>query len=303
MVSQAGRDRGRHAAPGQGHRILGHGPARRRRGARRRIRRRQLRDDLPRAPQLPSRAHAACGHIAHRAIHPRRPVQRQLRQPPRACRACSRAMSASPACSTRRPGPHGRRPGRRALRRQHEPGLGRAGSMARAGASRATCPCRDPIIALDRGAELGWFNMGSTVVVLFASQRTGARRRASSRHASCGSASGSRCRDERTGLAAGGDDRGPARDARRCSRGSARTSPRSNVLEVQTPVLSAAAVSDPQIESIAAVPARGERLFLQTSPEYPDEAAARGRVRRLLPGLPGFQRRANPAACTIPNSR
>lgn len=31
-------------------------------------------------------------------------------------------------------------------------------------------PCNDPIIALDRGAELGWFNMGSTVVVLFAPQ-------------------------------------------------------------------------------------------------------------------------------------
>jgi phosphatidylserine decarboxylase len=29
-------------------------------------------------------------------------------------------------------------------------------------------PCNDPIIALDRGAELGWFNMGSTVVVMFA---------------------------------------------------------------------------------------------------------------------------------------
>jgi len=28
-------------------------------------------------------------------------------------------------------------------------------------------PIHDPIIALDRGAELGWFNMGSTVVVLF----------------------------------------------------------------------------------------------------------------------------------------
>jgi lysyl-tRNA synthetase class 2 len=41
------------------------------------------------------------------------------------------------------------------------------------------------------------------------------------------------------------------------------------VLEVQTPVLSAAAVSDPQIESIEAAPARGPRLFLQTSPEYP----------------------------------
>ena len=28
-------------------------------------------------------------------------------------------------------------------------------------------PAHDPIIALDRGAELGWFNMGSTVIVLF----------------------------------------------------------------------------------------------------------------------------------------
>jgi lysyl-tRNA synthetase class 2 len=41
------------------------------------------------------------------------------------------------------------------------------------------------------------------------------------------------------------------------------------VREVQTPVLSAAAVSDPHIESIAAAPAQGPRLFLQTSPEYP----------------------------------
>jgi phosphatidylserine decarboxylase len=29
-------------------------------------------------------------------------------------------------------------------------------------------PVRDPFIALERGAELGWFNMGSTVVVMFA---------------------------------------------------------------------------------------------------------------------------------------
>jgi lysyl-tRNA synthetase class 2 len=41
------------------------------------------------------------------------------------------------------------------------------------------------------------------------------------------------------------------------------------VLEVQTPVLSPAAVSDPQIESIEALPAHGPRRFLQTSPEYP----------------------------------
>jgi lysyl-tRNA synthetase class 2 len=40
------------------------------------------------------------------------------------------------------------------------------------------------------------------------------------------------------------------------------------VLEVETPVLSAAAVSDPAIESIAAVTAHGEQRYLQTSPEY-----------------------------------
>ena len=41
------------------------------------------------------------------------------------------------------------------------------------------------------------------------------------------------------------------------------------VREVQTPVLSVAAVSDPHIESVAASPAGGGRRFLQTSPEYP----------------------------------
>ena len=41
------------------------------------------------------------------------------------------------------------------------------------------------------------------------------------------------------------------------------------VEEVQTPLLSAAAVSDPAIESVAAAPANGARFFLQTSPEYP----------------------------------
>jgi lysyl-tRNA synthetase class 2 len=41
------------------------------------------------------------------------------------------------------------------------------------------------------------------------------------------------------------------------------------VREVETPVLSRAAVSDPAIESIAAQTARGARLYLQTSPEYP----------------------------------
>jgi phosphatidylserine decarboxylase len=43
-----------------------------------------------------------------------------------------------------------------------------AGKVRPRARHRATeLPVRDPLIALDRGAELGWFNMGSTVVVLF----------------------------------------------------------------------------------------------------------------------------------------
>jgi lysyl-tRNA synthetase class 2 len=41
------------------------------------------------------------------------------------------------------------------------------------------------------------------------------------------------------------------------------------VCEVTTPVLSAAAVSDPHIETITATPSDGARRYLQTSPEYP----------------------------------
>lgn len=48
-------------------------------------------------------------------------------------------------------------------------------SLAWAGAVRprvrrmvTELPAIDPLIALDRGAELGWFNMGSTVIVMFA---------------------------------------------------------------------------------------------------------------------------------------
>ncbi len=49
-------------------------------------------------------------------------------------------------------------------------------SLAWAGEVRARhrrrydLPAHDPIIALDRGAELGWFNMGSTVIVMFPRQ-------------------------------------------------------------------------------------------------------------------------------------
>jgi phosphatidylserine decarboxylase len=43
-----------------------------------------------------------------------------------------------------------------------------AGEVRPPGRSPQDLPAQDPFIALDRGAELGWFNMGSTVVVLFA---------------------------------------------------------------------------------------------------------------------------------------
>jgi phosphatidylserine decarboxylase len=43
-----------------------------------------------------------------------------------------------------------------------------AGIVRRRGRGPHELPARDPIIALDRGAELGSFNMGSTVIVLFA---------------------------------------------------------------------------------------------------------------------------------------
>jgi phosphatidylserine decarboxylase len=43
-----------------------------------------------------------------------------------------------------------------------------AGKVRPRARHRATeLPVHDPLIALERGAELGWFNMGSTVVVLF----------------------------------------------------------------------------------------------------------------------------------------
>ncbi len=47
-----------------------------------------------------------------------------------------------------------------------------------------------------------------------------------------------------------------------------------HVIEVHTPLLSRSAPSEPQIESIAALPAQGPPLYLQTSPEYP--------IKRLL---------------------
>ncbi len=43
-----------------------------------------------------------------------------------------------------------------------------AGRIRPEGPRPRDLPCRDPLIALGRSAELGWFNMGSTVIALFA---------------------------------------------------------------------------------------------------------------------------------------
>ena len=84
-----------------------------------------------------------------------------------ACPASSRATSACSAVSTRCGRPDGRRPGRRALRRQH--GLVWHGDIRAAKRRECTRPAgaRPVGIALERGAEIGRFNMGSTVIVLF----------------------------------------------------------------------------------------------------------------------------------------
>ncbi len=196
----------------------------------------------------------------------------------------------------------GRRPGRRAVRRQHEPCLGRAYPRRGGRAGRATCRASDPIIALDRGAELGWFNMGSTVVVLFAPQGPAL---------AAGIAAGRAVRvGELLGPAAMNEPAWRPAASVEVLRGRAAMLARirayfaaQDVLEVQTPVLSAAAVSDPQIESIAAAPARGRTAVPADLARVPDETPARGRLRRLLPGLPRIPRRRVAAACTTPSSR
>ena len=300
-VSQAGRDRRRHAAAGQGHRLLGHCAPRRRRGTRLRVRRRRLRDDLPRAAQLPPRAHAARRHAAHRALHPGRPLQRQCLD------RGERARPLRPQRTHRLRLRHGRgragrRAGRRPLRGQHEPCLGGPHRAARTAGSRATCPCSDPIVALDRGAELGWFNMGSTVVVLFAPTRARARRRASRRDARCASANGWRWRDERFRLAAVGEPRRAARA--RCD---ARADPRLFRRAGSRGSADARALGRGRQRSGHRVGRGGAGARRAPLPAdlagISDEAAARRGLWRLLPGLPGVPRRRDPAACTIPNSR
>ena len=120
-------------------------------------------------------------------------------------------------------------------------------------------------IALAKGAELGRFNMGSTVIILFQAQpRPLAFRHERGRDCSARSIlghSGMSWRPTATHAAL-------ARRAAMLQTTRAFFSER-NVLEVETPILSAAAVSDPQIESLATQVAGMPALkFLCPSPEY-----------------------------------
>ena len=70
------------------------------------------------------------------------------------------------------------------------------------------------------------------------------------------------------------------------------------VLEVETPILSAAAVSDPQIESLATrVAGMAAPAYLCTSPEYAMKRLLAAGQRRHLPDMQGVsRRRARPLA-------
>ncbi len=64
------------------------------------------------------------------------------------------------------------------------------------------------------------------------------------------------------------------------------------VLEVETPILSAAAVNDPQIESLATdVAGIDGRFYLSTSPEYAMKRLLAAGSGDILPGMQSISRR------------
>ncbi len=161
--------RGRHAVAGQGHRLLGRGAAGRRRSARGGIRGRR--------------------HSRRSTLRPTTTIACTCRSPGRSRIARfipGDLFSVNAATAAGVPGLFARNEriacvfdtaagplavvlvGALFVGSMSLAWSGRIRARARRAAARPAG--RDPLIALDRGAELGWFNMGSTVVVLFAPQ-------------------------------------------------------------------------------------------------------------------------------------
>ncbi len=132
-------------------------------------------------------------------------------------------------------------------------------------ARRVVARIPSPPIALERGAELGRFNMGSTVILLF--QRHRAPPQSGSARRQRGAARAVPGRPDVNWRPTASLETLRARAAMlRAARDyfAAR-----GVLEVETPILSNGAVSDPQIESLSTrVAGSPSPLYLCTSPEY-----------------------------------
>ncbi len=126
-----------------------------------------------------------------------------------------------------------------------------------------TLPASD--VALDKGEELGRFNMGSTVILLFQRDRAAlACRLARGRQGQAGSIVGT----ARVSWRPTATQAALVQRARMLRTARAFFEQR-GVLEVETPILSAAAVSDPQIESLATqIAGLPGRRYLCPSPEY-----------------------------------
>ena len=200
--------------------------------------------------------------------------------------------------------------GRRAVRRQHEHRVARrrdAAARARRGAATAASPARrrPPSLPQARGAELGRFNMGSTVILLLP---PGAARWEPS---ACARHRGARRPAPRRAVVSAGAGLAPdraARDAaaarRGCSRERAPSSPQRGVLEVDTPPLVRHA-GDRRAHPLARgceLPGHAAPLFLHTSPEYAMKrllAAGSGDIYQIAT----CSAAASAAAGTTPSSR
>ena len=199
--------------------------------------------------------------------------------------------------------PFGRHPGRRAHRRQHGDRVARRRHAAQTPRGHRLCPDRHAGADLASKKATRWarFNMGSTVILLFPPRRDRmAGSLAAGQILRMGERIGTLRRDMSRPMNAGGRARASRRCAgvRRCSHARASSSRSARVLEVETPALVNAPVSDVHLGSVRVdMPGHATPLWLHTSPEYAMKrllAAGSGDIFQICRVLP--RRRARPAA-------